>query len=427
MKRMDDKSYEVAWEDGVIHFNNSQTESTKNVVSMTFVGDIAPVRSFKNNMDDCKIEDLFGDAIEIFQNSDFSIFNLESVLSDKGKAINKGGPNLRGSPKAVNSIKKAGFDLACLANNHIMDFGEEAVIDTLDILKESDINYVGIASNRTKELSNHIVTIKSIKFGIVNCAETEDIRIANEDFGPFDITSTLIEKSITDLRNKVDHIIVIIHGGREYVPIPSNHMINHFKRFREKGANLIVGHHPHVPQGFEVAKGYLSSYSLGNFIFHTKEKIVKKYPYSNKGFILRATFSKKSIIKAEFIPYNIVNGKGIELMNKKEKENFNIYLQEITKILNDPLRRSKFWDSYVKEQKNTRYFTNFIAMYLNSVSQDNFFSKLKNLLKFIIIYILKWRSHKKNCVSSLNYLKNPTHYELLMDGIKTSMKNYESE
>jgi len=195
-----------------------------------------------------------------FENGDVLFGNLESILSEKN--MNKDSlksSKLRGKSCSVKILKDAGFNILSLANNHSLEHGKESLDDTIELLKKNKINYIGVNEYYRKPL---ILNIKSKKVALFNYCLIKDptsyISVTNE----YEIL-----KDIKEYHDKADITIVSLHWGTEFINYPSKDQIKLAHRIIDCGADIILGHHPHVLQGIEYYKNRLIAYSLGNFVF----------------------------------------------------------------------------------------------------------------------------------------------------------------
>ena len=127
--------------------------SMNETISILFAGDFAPCRRYEALVLE-KGRDIFGDLIDDVSNADLAFLNLESPLCSNGKAILKAGPNLKAHSDCIQAVVGAGFNVIGLANNHIMDFGEDGLNDTLKVCT------ISLGSGHTKQLTLYIKGFK---------------------------------------------------------------------------------------------------------------------------------------------------------------------------------------------------------------------------------------------------------------------------
>src|SRR5512133_2719109 len=141
-------------------------------IRISFLGDICPI----NRVEKAILADdysKFEGVTQILKNQDLVIANLECPLIESGNKINKIGPNLKGNPKSIGLLKHLNISVAALANNHILDYGEKGISDTLKLLEESKIDCVGAGLNKGEARKPLIREINGFKICIVNVCESE--------------------------------------------------------------------------------------------------------------------------------------------------------------------------------------------------------------------------------------------------------------
>jgi poly-gamma-glutamate synthesis protein (capsule biosynthesis protein) len=156
-----------------------------------------------------------------------------------------------------------------LANNHIMDFGEEAFLKTIDILDEEGVRYFGAGTIEDNFSNPAIIDFYGKKialFGYV-CKTTHPVLGDKSSIGSANLELNEILKDIKSIRDRVDFIIVQPHWGVQEIPFPKYSDRNIAHTLIDNGVDLIIGHHAHVIQSFEKYNGKYIFYGLGNFIF----------------------------------------------------------------------------------------------------------------------------------------------------------------
>ena len=219
--------------------------------------------------------------------------NLESVISDKGENVGSA-YSFRADPKAIEGLVFAGFDILSVANNHVFDYGRLAMEDSFNRLKSASIDYVGGGFNEAEAYSPVIKNIKGTKIAFL-AYDSIGLEYWSAKKDKSGIAWLGEEKLVNDIKlakESADLVIVSMHFGEEYQP-ESNGEQKKFARLAiDSGANLVVGHHPHVVQEIEEYNGGYIAYSLGNFIFD--QDFSKE---TKKGLLLKIIVQNKRIIK----------------------------------------------------------------------------------------------------------------------------------
>jgi len=239
-------------------------------VSVFLSGDFAKSRPSEN---------IFDDSIKmVVRSADFSICNFEApILGSEAQKIPKVGPHLGQHVSAISSLVECGFTHVCLANNHVMDYGGGALNETIRRIEASGLGFIGAGSDFESAYKVKYLESGSIKIALLAACENE--------FGCLDSDSgrggyawlyhPKIEDSIRELVDTVDYVLLLAHGGVENIAFPIKEVRERYRRLCDVGVDVIVGHHPHVPQGHEKYKGALIFYSTGNFYFDTPAYIDK--------------------------------------------------------------------------------------------------------------------------------------------------------
>lgn len=237
-------------------------------------------------------EFLASNIVDVLRDHDLVLCNVECVLSDIGrKEYSLRSLHMRGRPQAAEYLAQWGITVAHVANNHIMEQGVEAAVDTVRQLRSAGIETVGAGTNGC------------FQSGIGTVALTLDdqlVTIVGACFhnGKYAFNSKLNEV-LASIRAEVDKgnmVIVSVHWGDELIDRPSMWQRQVAREFISAGASLIMGHHPHVVQGVDSSDSALTAYSLGNFIF---DSYLEATGWS---VILSITMSEKKVSKWEAIP-----------------------------------------------------------------------------------------------------------------------------
>ncbi len=244
----------------------AQNDSLK--IKLYFAGDVTFANHFENH-----VKDNYTYAfkkLQWFSDADVSMFNLENPLTTNGQKVEKL-YNFRAKPEYVEILKDAGIDIVTIANNHIYDYGPQGLFDTITNLSKGNIYYIGAGRNIFEARHPVIFYIKGKKvafFAYYGTHKHSDSYPATADSaGTAMRRLKIIKEDIARFRDQVDVVIVNFHWGIEKAELPGKDQISFAHQVINYGADLIVGHHPHVLQGIEKYKNKIIAYSLGNFIF----------------------------------------------------------------------------------------------------------------------------------------------------------------
>lgn len=205
---------------------------------------------------------------DLFANSDLRICNFEAPIHVEGaKRLKKSGPSLDQSANSPAILVEKGFNAILLANNHIMDFGEEGMWATKDKFRDVVVAGAGTAK---EAFAVQFIETKCCRIGILSLVHHEYGVVDYMDdkaCGAAWMGSPDIPGIIVDAKKKCDYLLVFPHAGIEHTAAPLPELRKLYKRFIEWGADAVVASHPHCPQGFETHQGKPIYYSLGDFYF----------------------------------------------------------------------------------------------------------------------------------------------------------------
>ena len=273
-----------------------ETQKEKKSYTLIFVGDIMLSRKIDKLMNESRdFRFPFLKISETLRSADFTFGNLEGPISDRGR--NQGSKfSFRVDPEAVEGLKFAGFDMVSLANNHILDWGVEALAQTVSILHANGIKSVGAGRNYTEANNPVFAEIGNTKIAFFAYTNfyPENLLATENRGGVSSFNLEEIKANIKNARSRTDLVVVSLHWGDEYKlrSSPTQQGIAH--ALIEAGADLIVGHHPHVAQEVERYKDGWILYSLGNFVFDQY-----LWDETKKGLMAKVTLEDKKISSLE--------------------------------------------------------------------------------------------------------------------------------
>ncbi|WP_346709387.1 CapA family protein [Phocaeicola salanitronis] len=278
---------------------------------------------------------IWNDIPPILKAADYAIANFEfPVIGPSNKPIPKCGPTLGGDPSAVDAIAQAGFNIVTIANNHILDHGEESMKYTINLLKENGLKVVGVGEN-IEQASLPLIVHKdgNERLGIINCCEHEFSIASETQAGACPLNPIQQWYEIKELRNEVDYILVIVHGGHEHYQLPSPRMKETYRFFIDAGADAVVNHHQHCYSGYEIYNGKPIFYGLGNFLFDHPTLRNCRW---NEGFFVELDFLKGKTPQHELYPYTQCNDlPEVKLMQGKGLDEFKDNIAKLNLIIAD--------------------------------------------------------------------------------------------
>jgi len=245
------------------------------------------------------------------QKADILFGNLEGPVSNQGRNVGSI-YSFRADPKVIEGLKYAGFDVLSLANNHMFDYGREALEDTFKRLEEADIDYIGAGLNEQEAYFPLIKEVNGTKIAFLAYTDLgpESWKATEEYSGMAWINEEdmeIIKNDIEKAKQESDILVVSLHSGNEYSIIPSFFQSYFFKACIDAGADIGIGHHPHVVQDIEEYGNGWIAYSLGNFVFdqgfseETMESCLLRITIKDKK--IKEVSSQKIKISDLFQPY----------------------------------------------------------------------------------------------------------------------------
>ena len=286
----------------------------KDEVKLLFVGDIMADRGVKGMVEKQfakKYDALFAHATSL-ADYDITFGNLEGPISDKGK--NAGSIySFRMSLAVAPALKRAGFDIVSVANNHAGDWGQEAFTDTLSHLGEYGIRYTGGGYDYSDAAGVTVIERKGVRVGFLGFSDVGPnwLRASGGQAGILTVDSDF-DAIIKRASRSVDVLVVSLHFGDEYQPLSNERQKALARRAVEDGARIVIGHHPHVTQELERYNGGIIAYSLGNFIFDQYFS-----PETMQGLALAVTVSKEGVGEVKRLPF-IINAQYQPLLDEKK-------------------------------------------------------------------------------------------------------------
>jgi len=280
----------------IVSPKNSQikTNSEDKKIVLAFVGDImldrdvySKIKKYGNGDFNYIFENIKNDLLKY----DFLTGNLEGPISDKG-VDSHGLYSFRMNPEAIGALKNVGFDALSVANNHIDNWGKGAMEDTFLRLNDAGIKVLGGGLNNIEAQSPKIVEIDGTKIALLAFSEFGKglYEATASSSGIAIISEGALTNAIEIARKNADLVVVIFHFGEEYAKESNAYQKKYSHMAIDLGANLVVGHHPHVVQEVEKYKNSYIAYSLGNFVF---DQFFSKD--TMEGGLLEVTIDNKTI------------------------------------------------------------------------------------------------------------------------------------
>ncbi len=278
-----------------------QLDTAEPIVQFIATGDVTLAHRFNEFLE--KNNNIhynpFVNFINLFKNS-LVLINLEGPLTTSQSSVLKQF-TFKGNPEYVNYLVDAHIDSVNLANNHIGDYGPIGIIDTLTVLDNHNIQYCGAGNNSNEAGRCKIIETKGIKIGFLGFDDIQESFSAKKNStGTAFCSDVYLKELIQFARKTVDVLCVSFHFGNELDYFPTKKQKFLARLAVDCGADVVIGHHPHVIQGIEKYKQGIIFYSLGNFCFGGNIN-----PLDKDTFIPVIQLSKQGITGLEIIPCKI--------------------------------------------------------------------------------------------------------------------------
>ena len=365
------------------------------MINLLFGGDYIPSKHKENELS----EELY----LLFKGADYIILNLETTLTTSDIKIKKTGLNFKRKPEQIKKAKDAGVNALTLANNHINDFGEKGILDTLETCHKFEIKTIGAGKNKKEASSPLRIKLEGKLVSIINTCE-------NEFNGATDNTSGAHVFDLIDLYSQIqrekdesDVIIVVYHGGIEYVEYPSPMIVKVFKHLVDIGVDCVVSHHTHYYSGAITYKNKPIIFGLGNFYKETS----KKNPNErlNLGLIAEVTIDKKNNINYSLIPTQQNNQlKTVDLCDETKKKEVLNDIKSISAIIENEGELLNYWERYF--EKESEKIINLIfsrsKLIYKIKKRISFLNKPPHYNSMVLLNLIQCDSHKYKITKVLN-------------------------
>lgn len=274
-----------------------------NEIELVATGDIMLARTVEERMNQYGSLYPFQAVYPLLQSADIAVGNLETPLTLHGRPADKQFI-FRTHPEHASVLRTVGFDVLSLANNHILDFPPDSLDETLAVLEDLGIATVGAGRGEAVAYRPAVLEVKGIKVAFLAFAAPR-WRNSPEVPTATDVawaTPESVRRAVAQARKEADLVIVILHTGTEYEARANREQRAVAHAAVEAGANLVIGHHPHVLQDVEVYRGVPIIYSLGNFVFDMG--VIER---TRDTAILRAVLARDGVRSVDLYLARIVN------------------------------------------------------------------------------------------------------------------------
>jgi poly-gamma-glutamate capsule biosynthesis protein CapA/YwtB (metallophosphatase superfamily) len=312
-------------------------------VSLQAVGDILLDRGVAQQMRKQGIHYPFQFVASTLNSSDLTFANLECPIAVRGRKVPK--PFVfKAAPEFAPCLNRAGFDILSLSNNHTLDCGRLGLQETMATLRERKIQWCGAGENRAASERATLFSVRGVKIGFLAFCEfvPEGVFLNDEKPSIALADEVRVRRALQAAREVCDVLVVSFHWGIEYQNRPSARQKFLAREAARSGADLVLGHHPHVWQGLQILRGAkgrrtLVAYSLGNFVFDAPRQWTKA---TQDTAILHLTLDKNGVRRAQILPMKIENARP-RPMREAEAKRFFSQMQKLSGELGTKMNKGQ--------------------------------------------------------------------------------------
>jgi len=248
-------------------------------------------------------------VLSLLRQGDLVFGNLENpISSDRSSPLPGKRINFCAVPEAADGLARAGFKVMTMANNHMMDYGPAAMRETMHLLAQRGIRHVGAGANLGEAREPAICEVRGLRVAFLGYnSPDQEVEATDARPGLAPARLDLVLEDIREAKRKADVVAVSLHRGLEFSPYPLPDQQHECRRMVEAGADLILGHHPHDPQGVELWRGGLIFHSLGHFVLDWEPPVSRwekeRFRRSRDwGLLVQVWLTRHGVSRARVLP-----------------------------------------------------------------------------------------------------------------------------
>lgn len=379
-------------------------------VSVLIAGDTVPTDSNSILFTEGDITSLFGDeCVSLFHNADLSVINLETPLVSKLRPIKKFGPILSAEVNTVQAIKNLGVGLVSLANNHIKDQGVQGIEETISVLENAGIDWIGVGENKRQASQAYFFKKNNLVIGFYSVCENEFSNASKKESGANALDICITLSDIYEAKQKCNYLIVLYHGGKEEFRFQTPFEQNVCRKMIDMGADVVLAQHSHCIGTIEQYENKYILYGQGNFIFDLCNDENWK-----TGLLVELNF-KVNAMTLELIPI-VKRDNTVRIADNKTKE---IILSDLKKRSESNNSESNVMSTY-RLSINESLF-DYIYPLGGRLTSNRYFRWLDKKTNH---KLLKTIYSEQVLLAILNSIRCETHREELSTSINIMLENY---
>ncbi len=351
---------------------------------------------------------------DIIRTADYAVCNFEGPEIAVGQTAKC--PHQEPGTSAY--LKKSGFGLMLLANNHIAELGRDGIKYSINQIKKAGADCIGAGVKWEEAYQPLIRELRGLRFGFLNLCEAQVGQYLTKDqpYGYAWMGYEDLKTDITVLRKQVDFVVVFVHAGLEHYDIPLPEIREFYHSLCDAGATAVIGGHPHSVQGYEYYDRKLIAYSLGNFYFPYTDN---RWPEESISYSLNIKFSKEEIVSVTPIHHYVIDGK-VELLSNKK-------MQVDIEILCNKLGAN--YKEFVREMCENAYHNLCNRLLAESTCGEcegtNFLQHLKRVIRYTVFrkqLVYNTQAYRDSVI--LRLFENETYRWTIIRAMKNRKNNY---
>ena len=316
----------------LIFYIYSKKRNKKKEITIGLAGDTMLGRLVNKKMDQMGYTYVWGNVLPILKKNDINLINLETTLTKNEKNVPKAF-NFKATPDKVQALKEANIHVVNLANNHMLDFYDKGLLETLQTLDRAGIKHVGAGKNISEARKPVIIEKNGINIGFIGYTDYPQNWRATKDKPGTNVIKIgdieQIKNDIKKVREKVDLLIMSIHWGPNKRQRPTKEFQEFAHKIIDVGIDIIHGHSAHVFQGIELYKEGLILYDTGDFV---DDYMVGPVIRNDWSFLFQVTVSKTGIKKLKLVPL-LINNIQVNIATGKERDKIVKHIKKLSREL----------------------------------------------------------------------------------------------